>query len=193
MAELKGNIKNILVLSSPSGGGKTTVAKYLLEKYDNFMFSISATTRSPRPNETDGKDYHFLTNEQFESKIREDGLLEYEEIYGNYYGTLKSEVESAIKAGKVLIFDVDVKGALSLQKAYPDNSLLIFIVPPDLETLEKRLRDRHTEKEGEIDKRLGRAKMELEQKDKFDYKVVNNDLQDTFKQVEAIIIDESKK
>lgn len=185
--------KKIFVLSSPSGGGKTTVAKYLLKKYDNFVFSISATTRKPRPDEHNGKDYHFMSHEEFELAIGKGDLVEYERIYDNYYGTLRSEIDSAIAQGKIVIFDVDVKGALSLKKAYPKQSLLIFIEPPSLDVLEDRLRRRHTESEEELAKRLKRAEMEIAQKDKFDYLIVNNDINETFGKVESILRAEQQK
>ncbi|MFP4527657.1 MAG: guanylate kinase [Candidatus Kapaibacterium sp.] len=182
--------KSLLVLSSPSGGGKTTIARHLLKKHRDMRFSISATTRPPRPREVDGRDYYFLSKEEFEQKIKNNELIEYEEIFGNYYATPKSEVESAMAADEKLIFDVDVKGALSVRKAYPESSLLIFISPPTIEELERRLRGRSTESEPEIQRRISRAKMEMEYSEKFDYIVINENLSDAKEETEYIIAKE---
>lgn len=181
------NKKRFIVLSSPSGGGKTTVAKYLMGKYPQISFSISATTRNIRPGEVDGKDYYFLSKEEFKSKIEQDELVEYEEIFGNYYGTLVSELQRAKNEDKILLFDVDVKGALSIRKFYPEESLLIFLSPPSIEILEQRLRNRNTENEEQLSKRLARAKSEIDQADKFDYLIINNLLDETLDKSENII------
>jgi guanylate kinase len=178
--------KRLLVLSSPSGGGKTTVAKHLLATFTNLGFSISATTRAKRPNEIDGKDYFYLTQEEFSEKIKNDELVEYEEIFGNFYGTLKSEISNAINSSRNLIFDVDVKGALSLKRAYPEESLLIFLAPPDKETLAKRLKGRDTETELQVSTRLQRAEMEITQSDKFDFLIINDKLEETLAKAESI-------
>ncbi len=180
------NHKNLIVLSSPSGGGKTTVSRHLRSLYSNLEFSISATTRAKRPNETYGVDYYYLTHEEFESKIKADELAEYEEIFGNYYGTLKSEIDKKLEAGYLLLFDIDVKGAFALKKAYPENTLLIFLAPLNEEVLEKRLRGRSTETEEQIQVRLARAKMEIEQSKAFDYVIINDTLEQTFKEIEVI-------
>lgn len=180
--------KHLLILSSPSGGGKSTVAKFLLEKYPQFCFSVSATTRSPRPGEIDGTHYHFLPTERFKELIAEGGMAEYEEIFGNYYGTIKSKTDEAIAGGKFLLFDVDVKGALSLRKAYPETSLLMFLSPPSVEILEARLRNRGTETEEQILRRLARYKEEVEYAPKFDYHIINDKLDYTLAEVDAIIL-----
>jgi guanylate kinase len=180
------NNKRLLVLSSPSGGGKTTVAKHLLSTFTNLRFSISATTRSKRPNEIDGKDYFYLSKEEFNEKVKNDELVEYEEIFGNYYGTLKSEISNSINSSFNLIFDVDVKGALSIKRAFPEESLLIFLSPPNKETLAKRLKGRETETENQINTRLQRAEMELSQADKFDFIIINDNLEQTLAKAEAI-------
>lgn len=180
------NKKRLLVLSSPSGGGKSTVARHLMKTFPNLQFSISATTRNKRPKETYGIEYYFLKKDDFLQKLKNNEFIEHEEIFGNYYGTLKTEVDRWLEADENLIFDVDVKGALNIKKHYPDISLLIFISPPDIETLEKRLRKRSTESDEEINTRLARAKMEIEMQDKFDYVIFNIELKDTLKQAEDI-------
>ncbi len=139
-------------------------------------FSISATTRSPRPGEEHGVSYFFLSREEFERRIAAGDLIEYEEIFGNYYGTLKSEVSKAIESGKRLIFDIDVKGALSVRKAFPEQTRLIFIKPPSLEILSQRLQSRRTESEDQLAKRLQRAEMEIAESSKFDAVIVNDNL-----------------
>jgi len=179
--------KRLIVLSAPSGGGKTTVAKHLLSTFSELKFSISATTRQKRDNEVNGRDYHFLSKEEFTEKIKNKELVEYEEIYGNYYGTLYSEIDEAIKNDKILLFDVDVKGAISIKNSYPKEALLIFLMPPDIEILKQRLRDRKTETDEQFEKRIDRVRMELEMKDKFDYIVVNDKLDKTLKEVENIV------
>ncbi len=179
--------KRLIVLSAPSGAGKTTVAKHLLRTFPLLKFSTSATTRQQRPTEVHGRDYFFLSKEEFRSRIENGDLIEYEEIFGNYYGTLKSVVQEAIVRGEFLLFDVDVKGALSLRKHFPADSLLIFVAPPDLETLAQRLRQRHTETNEQILLRLARAEMEMGHRGEFDYVLVNNVLNDTLAEAEDIV------
>jgi len=179
--------KQLIVLSAPSGAGKTTVAKHLLKTFPFLSFSVSATTRAMRPGEENGKDYFFLTRDEFKQRLKHDDLIEYEEIFGNYYGTLRSVVKEALSRGDFLIFDVDVKGALSLRKAFPDDTLLIFVAPPDLDTLANRLRSRHTETEEQVALRLSRAEMEMGHKDQFDHVLVNDDLQATLKRAVEIV------
>jgi guanylate kinase len=179
--------KRLIVLSSPSGGGKTTVARFLMQKHPSIRFSISATTRAKRPNELEGIDYYYLSKSEFESSINANDFVEYEQIFDNYYGTLKSEVEKAFDNHELLIFDIDVKGAFSIRKHYPKDALLIFLAPPSLEVLEERLRGRSTESETQIQIRLARAKMELDTAKNFDFVVVNNILDDTIQEVERIV------
>ncbi len=183
----------LIVVSAPSGSGKTTIAKKIIEKFPFIKFSVSATTRPKRDGEVDGKDYFFVTREEFEKKIQNGELLEWEEIYGNYYGTLKSVVEDALKNGDVLLFDVDVNGAISIKRKFPDDSVLIFIKPPNMETLKERLRRRRTESEEQLKKRLERVPMELEKAIYFDYIFVNDKLEDTVKSVERAIFNEIEK
>ena len=179
--------KNILVLSSPSGGGKSTVARFILENFKNFTFSISATTRQPRPGELKDIHYYFLSRDEFRKKIDKGELIEYEEIFGNYYGTLKSSTDSILETGKYLLFDVDVKGALSIKKHFPETSVLLFIAPPSMEVLETRLRNRNTENEEQLQKRLERSRDEMEYIGLFDHRIINNELEETLTEVDAIV------
>jgi guanylate kinase len=181
------NRKHLIVLSAPSGAGKTTVARHLLKTFPEMKFSVSATTRDMRSGETNGKDYFFLTRDDFRRKIEEGDLVEYEEIFGNYYGTLKSFVADSISRGEFVVFDVDVKGALSLRAAFPHDTLLLFVAPPSIEVLEQRLRSRHTETDEQVRTRLSRAEMEMAHQDMFDVVLVNSDLELTLNTAEALI------
>jgi guanylate kinase len=177
----------LIVISAPSGCGKTTIAKAILAKYPTMLFSISATTRSIRIDEENGRDYFFLTKQEFENRIRIGDLVEWEEIYGNYYGTLKSEIHRALDHGYSMMFDVDVKGALSIRRHFPKDSLLIFIKPPSIEVLKERLENRKTENPETLKRRLDRVPMELEQGSQFDFQVVNDDLNTAVAEVDEII------
>ncbi len=179
--------KNLIVLSAPSGGGKSTVARHLMRNIPNLEFSISATTRKKRPREVEGKDYYFISKEEFEKKIEAGELVEYEEIFGNYYGTLKSTVDKALKENRLLLFDIDVKGALSIKKLYPKKSLLVFLSPPSLGELERRLKGRGAESEEQIRNRLDRVKTELELKKDFDVDILNKDLNATLRKALDIV------
>jgi len=179
--------KHLIVLSSPSGGGKTTIARHLLSTFPMLKFSVSATTRKQRKNETDGEDYFFLTQKQFDDKINSGDFVEHEEIYGNFYGTLHSEIKKRLSDGEFILFDVDVKGAVSLKKAYPDETLLIFVSPPDFNTLERRLRIRSTETEEQLRKRLDRARLELTYANYFDFTIINDVLEDALKKSVEIV------
>jgi guanylate kinase len=178
--------KNLIVLSSPSGGGKSTLAKHLMKIYPKLEFSVSATTRKIREGEIDGKDYFFLTKEDFIDRIKKNDLIEYEEIFGNLYGTLRSEIKRAVENNKTMLFDVDVKGAESLKKAFPDDTLTVFIYPPNMDELEKRLRNRRTETDEEINRRLSRAEEEFTYKQNFKYQIENNDLEQALREIEAL-------
>lgn len=180
-------MKQLIVLSAPSGAGKTTVAKHLLTTFPQLRFSVSATTRAMRPGEVHARDYFFLSREEFAERLRHEDLIEYEEIFGNYYGTLRSVVEQAMARGEFLVFDVDVKGALSLRKAFPNDTLLLFIAPPNLDVLAERLRNRHTETDEQITLRLSRAEMEMSLRDHFDAVIVNDDLQRTLERAESLV------
>lgn len=175
----------LVVFSAPSGSGKTTIVKEILQDNKfNFEFSISATSRKPRGNEVDGKDYYFLSAEDFKAKIKNDKFIEWEEVYKNqFYGTLKSEVERITKKGHNVIFDVDVVGGLNIKKQYTKNCLTIFIMPPSIEELEKRLIDRGTDTDESIKKRISKAKKEITFSDKFDVVVINDILEDAVNEV----------
>lgn len=177
----------LIVVSAPSGAGKTTIVKAILAKYPSLLFSVSATTRPIRSGETEGRDYFFLPREEFEQRITAGQLVEWEEIYGSLYGTLKSEVDKALSAGKTMLFDIDVKGAISIKRHYPSDAVLIFVKPPTFEVLRSRLLNRKTEDEATIKRRLDRVPMELETGNQFDYQVVNNDLQTAVQEVEQIV------
>ncbi len=182
------NSGKAIFFSAPSGSGKTTVVKHLLQQKSNLGFSISATTRASRPNEQNGKDYYFLSVAEFEQKIKEDAFVEWEQVYdGLYYGTLKSEVERLWSEGKHVLFDVDVLGGLSLKKYFKEKGLAVFVKVPGIEILEKRLRDRKSESEESIARRLERVKYEMTFEDKFDITLVNDDLEKTLNEAEQLV------
>jgi guanylate kinase len=176
----------IVVVAAPSGSGKTSIAKEILRRYPSFRFSVSATTRPKRAAEVDGKDYFFLERAEFERRIAAGEFVEHETIYGNLYGTLKREVDTALEQGRHLMFDVDVKGALSIKRAYPE-ACLIFIRPPSVEVLEQRLRARLTEDAETLRQRMERVPMELAQAGLFDHEVVNDVLATATDEVDAIV------
>lgn len=177
-----------IILCAPSGAGKTSITKYLLQQNLGLEFSISACTRAKRPNEADGVDYYFLTVEEFKDKIEAKEFIEWEEVYANnFYGTLKSEIERIWKSGKHVIFDVDVKGGLNLSKHFGENALAIFIKPPSIYELEKRLRNRGTESDETIQRRVNKATEEMEYEKRFDVSVENNQLEVAQKEVCTIV------
>ncbi len=177
----------LIVISAPSGCGKTTIAKAILSKHPALLFSVSATTRPARSGEVNGKDYFFLSRREFEKRIESGDLVEWEEIYGNYYGTLKSEIHRALNKGYSMIFDVDVKGALSIRRNFPGDSVLVFIKPPSMEVLTNRLMNRKTENPETLKRRLDRVPMELEQGAHFDFQVINDDLDKAITEVDEIV------
>ena len=179
----------VIIFSAPSGAGKSTVVNHLLGLHPEFEFSVSATSRPPRGQERDGVEYYFIDAERFRALIAEDAFVEYEEVYRDrFYGTLKSEVDRIWAKGHVIIFDVDVKGGVSLKKYFGDAALSVLIVPPSLEVLEKRLRGRGTDSEEAIRERLAKAAWELDfAAGKFDRDLVNDKLEDTLAQAEALV------
>lgn len=183
-AENKGKI---FVFSAPSGAGKTTILKQILERFPELVVSVSATTRKPREGEINGKDYFFISEGEFLSKINNHDFVEWEKFYDYYYGTLKSSVEDTLDLGNSMIFEVDVKGALSIKKVFP-HAYLIFIQPPDIAELKRRLEARNTESNEDLRKRVERAEMELNFKDMFDYVVINSDLELAVEKVNGIIL-----
>ncbi len=179
----------LIVFSAPSGSGKTTIVKYLLQQKElGLGFSVSATSRPIRSNEIDGKDYYFISAKTFKKHIAQNDFVEFEEVYtDNFYGTLKSEVERIWAAGKHVIFDIDVVGGLNIKKQYPDKTLAIFVQPPSLEVMEKRLRKRNTETEDKIKERVGKAAKELAYAKYFDVVLINDVLEDAQKKAYKLI------
>lgn len=184
---------NLIVVSAPSGAGKTTVVKAILAKYPSMLFSVSATTRPKRDIEVDGKDYFFLERADFERRIAAGELVEWEEIYGNLYGTLKAEVNKALTTGRTMLFDIDVKGGLSIKRMYPHESVIIFIKPPGIEVLRDRLRNRKTEDEATFRRRMDRVAMELGMASQFDYQVVNDNLEQAIAEVNKLVIEHTSE
>jgi guanylate kinase len=181
-----------IAICAPSGVGKTTVARKLVDANEELAFSVSATTRQPRPSEQPGIDYHFVSRAVFESMIANDELLEWAEVHGDLYGTPQENLTAAEKAGKLLILDIDVQGARQVRQARPD-STAIFLLPPSFETLMKRLRGRGSEGAERLRRRLETAKEELRSVDAFQYIVVNDRLEDTVREIEAIITAEGRR
>jgi len=178
-----------IVFSAPSGAGKTTIVKYLLEQTDlNLAFSISAVSRQPRDNEQHGKDYYFISIEEFKQNIKNEKFLEWEEVYrDNFYGTLKSEVERLWKLGKNIIFDIDVSGGLRIKKKFPEQTLAVFVKPPSIDELKIRLKSRSTESEDKINMRIAKASAELATAPQFDVIVKNSDLEIAKKQAYDLV------
>ncbi|MCB0645307.1 MAG: guanylate kinase [Saprospiraceae bacterium] len=180
--------KKMVVFTAPSGAGKTTLVRHLLEKYDFLDFSISACTREKRAHEINGKDYYFISPEEFKAKIEADEFIEFEEVYENqFYGTLRSEVDRIWNSGKAIVFDIDVKGAVNIKKRYKDNCLTVFVKPPSFEVLVERLRNRNTETEASLKKRITRVKRELSYETDFDTVVVNDLLEVAKKESEYLV------
>jgi guanylate kinase len=171
------NSKGILfIVSGPSGTGKTTIIKRILKEFPDIIYSVSATTRKKRSNEKNGEDYYFISDEEFEQKIKRDEFAEWEKFYDYYYGTLKKYIDDSLESGKNVLMEIDVKGALTIREKYPD-AVLIYIYPPSFEELKIRLKNRRTEDEVDYQKRIERAEFELRYKDKFDYFVHNLEIE----------------
>ncbi|MFC6998243.1 guanylate kinase [Rufibacter roseus] len=181
----------IIIFSAPSGAGKTTIVRHLVSILPELSFSISACTRDRRGRtEVNGKDYYFITPDEFREKIDNDEFVEWEEVYeGAFYGTLKSEIERIWASGKHAILDVDVKGGLSVKNFYKDRALAVFVKPPSIEELSKRLVARNTDSASSISSRIFKAKFELSFEDKFDEVIVNENLEDAFAKAEKLVRD----
>jgi guanylate kinase len=180
----------LFIFSAPSGSGKSTIVQYLMQQKLGLAFSISATSRAPRKGEVDGREYHFITPEQFRKKMEQEEFLEWEEVYpGQFYGTLRSEVKSIWKRGEHAVFDIDVLGGLNLKKEFGDQACAIFVCPPSLEELERRLRTRNTDDEISLQKRLGKAAYELTFAEQFDHLLVNDNLEHALQEAEQLVRD----
>ncbi len=178
----------LVVVAAPSGAGKTTLCSLLLREFpDQFVLSISSTTRSPRPNEQNGREYHFLSVPAFKELIQKNRFAEWAMVHGNYYGTAKDTIEDAFRRGKSVILDIDVQGAANLKTAFPDRFVSIFVAPPDLKELEKRLRNRGTESEESLQRRLENAREEMRASKDFDHFIVNQDLQTAYSELRKFV------
>ncbi len=180
----------MIVVSAPSGAGKTTIVKHLLRTFPQLGFSVSATSRKIREGEKDGREYYFISNDEFRLMIEQGKLLEWQEVYpGSYYGTQVSEVERIASGGQFPVFDVDVVGGMNIKKMYGDLALAIFICPPSFEILESRLRSRATENEESLQKRLTKVQWELSFEKDFDHVIVNDKLEDSYRKAETLVRD----
>lgn len=178
----------MLIFTAPSGAGKTTIVRHLLNKFEALAFSVSATNRPQRPGEEDGVAYHFLSDQAFAEKIAAGEFVEYEEVYpGRFYGTLRSEVERIWALGKTVVFDIEVKGATNIKEMYPEETTAVFVDPPSPEILFQRLRDRNTESEADLLVRIARAEEELRYRDTFDRVLLNDDLATALEEAEGIV------
>lgn len=179
----------LIIFSAPSGAGKSTLVNYLLTRDLNLEFSISATCRAPRGREKHGKEYYFLSQEDFKEKIENKEFIEYEEVYsGCFYGTLRSEVERILAKGKNVVFDIDVLGGINIKKQFGDQALSVFVAPPSIEALRQRLVRRHTDTPEMIEKRVGKAAYEMTFADRFDKVIVNENLEKAKKEAEEAIL-----
>tara|TARA_Y100000590_G_C15659296_1_gene991935 strand:- start:389 stop:964 length:576 start_codon:yes stop_codon:yes gene_type:complete len=185
-------MRNLIAISAPSGTGKSTLCEEVRRKKPEIKFSVSCTTRPKRNYEKDGINYYFLTENEFKSKIKNNELLEYEEVHGYYYGTLINTLKNAISSKELMLIDVDVNGAMSIKKKYPRNTLTVFILPPSIEDLKVRLINRGTDSRKIIKKRLERTNKEMKFKDKFDTFMINDDLSSAVKKLNEIITNQEK-
>ncbi len=176
----------LIVVSGFSGAGKGTLMKQLVHSYDNYALSVSMTTRNPRPGEEEGKEYFFVSREEFEEKIAQDGLIEYASYCDNYYGTPREYVERQLEKGKDVILEIEIQGALKIKKKFP-TALLMFVMPPDAAELKKRLEGRGTESQEVIEKRLKRASEEAEGIEQYDYIVINDKLEECVEEMHSLV------
>ena len=184
------NQQKIIIITAPSGAGKTSITHYLLNKFaDKLAFSISAATRKPRDNEKNGVDYYFMSEEELTNKIKHEEFVEWEMVYeGKYYGTLKSELQRIWGLGKIPVLDIDVKGAIHVQQQYPETTLSLFIEPPGVDELKRRLMSRGTESEESLNARVSKAAYELSFKKEFDKVIVNSNLEKACNEAEEIVL-----
>ena len=185
-------MKNIIVISAPSGAGKTTLCSELQRRKPHILFSVSCTTRPKRDHEVDGVNYHFLSENEFMEKVQNNEFIEFENVHGYFYGTLLKTLEDALTQQKMILFDVDVNGAMTIKSNYSDNTCTIFILPPSLDDLKKRLIQRDSETEERINKRLERTAQEMEYKDKFDACIINDDLAIAAEELNKLITKQNK-
>ncbi len=178
----------IILITAPSGAGKTSIVQYLMKKFSSLAFSVSATTRRPRKNEKDGRDYYFISEENFQEKIHNKEFIEWEMVYeGKYYGTLKSEISRIWKENKVPVLDIDVQGAIHVQQQYPINTIALFVQAPSYEELKRRLQTRGSETEESLQARLNKSSFEMTFKKHFENIIINKDFDSACKEAEKII------
>jgi guanylate kinase len=179
-----------ILFSAPSGSGKTTIIRHIMQHFRNLEFSISATSRPPRQGEQNGVDYYFLSPDEFRKRVNNNDFLEWEEVYTDtYYGTLKAEVERISDKGNVVVFDVDVNGGINIKRYFGNDAIAIFVMPPSMEVLEQRLRNRGTDSEESIVRRLARSAKELDEAKNFDITVINDDLNTAVQETKTIVAD----
>ncbi len=182
-----------LVVSAPSGAGKTTLCRRLISEDPEISFSVSFTTRPPRPREKEGVDYFFISKETFQKMIKEGAFLEWAEVHGHYYGTSKAQVLKALERGQDILLDIDVQGAAQVKKILGKDAVLVFVLPPSFEELERRLRRRSTESEMAIRQRLENAKLEIARAEEFEYLILNDDLETAFQELKSILVAERQR
>lgn len=182
--------QKVIIVTAPSGAGKTTIVRHLLSRFPQLAFSVSATTRAPRAGEVNGVDYYFLSPEEFKTRLAANEFIEHEEVYHNsFYGTLLVELQRLWNQNKIIVFDVDVKGAISLKKTFGDNALSLFIKPPSTEILDQRLRNRATDSLEKIEERINKAHHELEFEEYFDKTILNDNLNNALEEAENVVSD----
>jgi guanylate kinase len=180
----------LFVVSAPSGGGKTSLCKEVITRLPDFEHGVSYTTRARRPAETEGKDYHFVTEEKFMQMVKADEFVEHAFVHGNYYGTSLNDIARILSTGKSLLIDIDVQGAKQIEERYGDEGIFIFILPPDFDLLRERLTERQSDPSDEIERRLKKAAEEVRHYEDYDYVIINDDFQEAVKELEAIIVAE---